>query len=295
MDLKHLRSFVAVAEHLNFSKAAETLNITQPALSVQIKELEEFLGTVLVSRGRGQRVAITRSGEAFLQDAQKLLTSAQRCFDGANLGINPRQRLLEIGLTDDFYGTALPDILHDYHGANPDIRLNYHINLSSLLVEQLVADQLDLAVLCFPMPIPGQDLAVIELGRMPIVLAVHEQHRLSQTDTVSLDALRDDEFILIPPSYQSGFSLQQARLFAHANFTPRVAAYIDATDWSLELIRRGQGVGILSSGSIKRCPDEVRILALSEQDAYIETAIVYRKDSELGSSLAMQLQARYAH
>jgi len=145
MDLRQLRTFVAVAELRHFARAAERCNLSQPAVSHQIRELEAGLGARLLNRD-GRRVTLTVAGELLLEDARRILAAADRARErvqGATTGVRGRVR---IGATETPGLYFLPDRLRRYRDAHPQFELHFEIADLETILARVASNELDMAV-----------------------------------------------------------------------------------------------------------------------------------------------------
>ena len=134
MELRHLRYFVAVAEELSFRKAAQRLNISRPALSKQVKDLEDEIAVKLLDRDTVS-VSLTKAGELFLEDSQKLLVLAEQAIERANQAQSGHRGKLRIGSVGIIATDFLPKTLKIFHQKYPGVEVAF--------VEMLPAEQLD--------------------------------------------------------------------------------------------------------------------------------------------------------
>src|ERR1700691_4711352 len=150
MELRHLRYFVAVAEELNFTRAAKRLGINQPGLSLQIRKLEKEMGSPLFHRGtRG--VELTNAGKLMLEEARVILKQVEQ----ANIGVRRRARgdtgRINIGSSGGTYFHPLvPAIIREYGVHYPNVVLFPQASNTALLIAQLHAGQIDIAVIRTP-------------------------------------------------------------------------------------------------------------------------------------------------
>ncbi len=149
LTLKQLRYFEAVARHGHFGRAAEACAISQPALSMQIKELEETLGTELFERG-ARHVRLTRFGEDFLPRARDVLRSVEEMGDMARASRDRLGGRLRIGVIPTVAPYLLPTIIGDLTRANPDLDIHVRETLTPRLLQELAEGRLDTAILAVP-------------------------------------------------------------------------------------------------------------------------------------------------
>jgi len=149
LTLKQLRYFEAVARHGHFGRAAEACAISQPALSMQIKELEETLGTELFERG-ARHVRLTRFGEDVLPRARDVLRSVEEMGDMARASRDRLGGRLRIGVIPTVAPYLLPTIIGDLTRANPDLDIHVRETLTPRLLQELAEGRLDTAILAVP-------------------------------------------------------------------------------------------------------------------------------------------------
>ncbi|MBB4665187.1 LysR substrate-binding domain-containing protein [Conexibacter arvalis] len=177
VELRHLRYFVAVAEELSFTRAAERLHIAQPPLSTQIRNLEAALGVALFDRSRRQ-VALTDAGELLLGEARRLLTQIEQALNATrNAGTGETGRLT-IGFVPSASTSTLPDHLRAFRARYPGVELFLRELPPDDLVAQLHGGALDLCFLY--LPFDDERLRRVVVAREPLVAALPDDHRLAQ-------------------------------------------------------------------------------------------------------------------
>jgi DNA-binding transcriptional LysR family regulator len=202
MDTRQLAAFCAVVERRSFSQAAERLGVSQPAVSLQIRSLEQRLGTQLLDRS-GRRVVPPEAGERLYRGAQKLLALEEQLLeqvageDGGAL----RGRL-ELGASTGPGETILPRLLCEFHEANPDVRVALSVSDTHTVVEQVARRELELGVV----GAARRHRAVVfePFAQDVIALVTPPGHRFAGR-TVSLDELRAEPLILM----QEGAGVRQ--------------------------------------------------------------------------------------
>jgi DNA-binding transcriptional LysR family regulator len=202
LDTRQLAAFCAVVERKSFSQAAERLGVTQPAVSLQIRSLEQRLGTQLLDRS-GRRVEPTEAGLRLYASAQKLLALEQQLVEDvtgdAEGGL---AGTVEIGASTGPGGTVVPVLLCEFHEAHPDVRVRLSVSDTHTVVAQVADRELELGVVGAA---PRQRGVTYEpFFRDEVVLACPSGHRLAGK-TVSLDALRNEPLILM----QEGAGVRQ--------------------------------------------------------------------------------------
>ncbi|MFI9559515.1 LysR family transcriptional regulator [Nonomuraea endophytica] len=234
VHLRHLRYFIAVAEELNFTRAAELLYVSQPALSKQIRQLEAELGTSLFNRSR-RSVALTESGRALLPHAQNLLAT----WDAFMI---PSSRL-RIGMSTVLGRGLLPSI----RAAIPDVELVVRQFGWDDPTAGLRESKSDVAFVWLPLPNPDA-YEWIHVADEPRLLLVPGGHRLARRDHVDIDELLDEPWLALPK--RSGalrdhwLALEQRQ-----GHQVRVTAEITATDETHEALVNGVGICFVAAGN----------------------------------------------
>ena len=142
-DLKHLATFVAVAEELNFHRAAERLTMAQPAVSRIVLELEDRLGVKLLERTT-RKVRLTESGRYLLEEAQAILGRIDIAENTARLLASGTKAILRVGYTTITGHSLVPDITREFRLTNPDVRLELTYLTSPVQRDKILQDEIDL-------------------------------------------------------------------------------------------------------------------------------------------------------
>ncbi len=195
MELRHLRYFVTVAEELNFRRAAARLQIAQPALSQQIRQLEDELGVRLLERSR-RRVALTDAGGAFLEKARASIASASEAAHVARLADRGEIGRLSIGfVTSALYG-IFPDVVRVFRERFPAVHLELHETVVAQHAALLRTGRVDVSFV--RPPIDEQGLVVRTILKEPWVVAMPSGHALARASRISLKSLAGERFIIFP-------------------------------------------------------------------------------------------------
>jgi DNA-binding transcriptional LysR family regulator len=245
MELRHLRYFVAVAEELNFTRAAKRLGINQPPLSLQIRQLENEMGSPLfVRHGRG--VELTNAGKLMLEDARVILKQVEQ----AEIGVRRRARgetgRLNIGSSGGTYFHPLvPKIIREYRMHYPNVVLFPQASNTPLLIAQLRAGQIDIAFVRTPIS-ESEGLTLELLVDEPTVMVVPSGHPLSRSTSVSLRAFAKETIIpqhpreLNPENYDSIIAA-----FKSAGFSPKLGQEAPQIVSVIPMVAAGLGVSIV--------------------------------------------------
>jgi DNA-binding transcriptional LysR family regulator len=192
MELRLLRYFVVVADQLSFTRAAALLHMAQPALSVQIRQLEDELGVELFDRSR-RAIALTHAGETMLGETRRLLASLDRSVDLVRRVGAGAIGSIAVGFVPSASNSVLPGLLRRFWEAHPDVAVTLREMAPGDLVDGLHAGNLDISFLYLPFSDPLLDHLVIV--REPFVAALPFDHPLAREPTVDVADLRDEPFV----------------------------------------------------------------------------------------------------
>jgi DNA-binding transcriptional LysR family regulator len=202
MELRQLRSFVAVAEELHFRRAAERLHLAQPSVSQQIRTLEAELGVQLFDRNR-RGATLTRAGSALLDEARDLLTRADRAAAIARATGTGERGRLRMSLTRSLTGGVAGAIVTAYRARYPDVELALSLGTTMLHVEQLHAGEIDVGFVRPPLE-DEPEFEVQRLGREPMVCVLPTGHRLTRRTTVRPRDIRGEPLVWWPEAHGPG-------------------------------------------------------------------------------------------
>jgi DNA-binding transcriptional LysR family regulator len=198
VELRHLRYFVAVAEELNFTRAAERLYMAQPPLSTQIRGLEEELGVQLFERDK-RRVYLTQAGRHFLDRARTILASVQSAKDEVQSAAAGEVGKLNVGFTaSSMLTTALPSGIRQYRASFPAVELQLREMASMHQLDAINARELDLGVLRKPNVSIPVGVTIEEWYSAPLVAAMPQQHVLTRGKGIHIRELKDVPLIVYP-------------------------------------------------------------------------------------------------
>ncbi len=244
MELRHLRYFVAVAEELNFTRAAKRLGINQPPLSLQIRRLEEELGTPLFHR-RTRGVEMTDAGKLMLEEARVILKEVETAKAGVQRRARGETGQIEIGSSGGTYFHPLvPAIIREYRADYPDIVLFPQASGTALLTAQLRAGLIDIAFVRLPIG-DDDDFAIEPLVDEPTVMVVPTGHPLAGSTAVPLRAFAKDVFVLYPREINPDVYDSAIAAFNRAGFAPKLGQEAPQIESVIPLVAAGLGVSIV--------------------------------------------------
>jgi LysR family transcriptional activator of glutamate synthase operon len=242
MELRQLRYLVALADERQFTRAAAREHIAQPALSQQIRRLEEEVGLALVERTT-RRVAITDAGELLVARARRILAE----IDAAHFELQDLRGVhgghVTVGAMHTMGPVDVALVLAIFHERHPGVELTVREQSSEELAEMLRVDELDLAFLSVTERIESHGLGLHQIVSEELVAVLPRDHPLGRRDRVRMAELAGDEFI----SYREGSRLREllASASRRAGFEPRITLESNESQRIRRLVARGLGVAIL--------------------------------------------------
>jgi DNA-binding transcriptional LysR family regulator len=242
MELRHLRSFVAVAEELHFGRAAERLHIAQSPLSQQIQRLERQVGAMLFERNR-RKVELTDAGNAMLTHAREALAQADLAETAARAAAAGRAGTLRIGFLGSAALAILPRIVPPWRASAPDATLELVEGSSGEHIRALHDQRLDVAFVRPPTATAG--LIVHPVWQEQVVAVLPASSDLSRRDPLRLSDLADEPFVLFPRNSAPDFHDELSRACGRAGFTPAVAFECTAMPTVVGLVAAGLGVSLV--------------------------------------------------
>ncbi|KIA82054.1 LysR family transcriptional regulator [Chromobacterium piscinae] len=280
MELRHLRYFLAVAEELHFTRAAERLHIGQPPLSQQIQALEAELGVALFRRHQ-RKVELTAAGRQFLPRARQILADSAAAVAAARRAADGEIGELRIGFTSSL---PLTPILHHslqhYRAAYPDVRLTLREMFTAGQFDSLERGQLDLGFVRFNGPAPSAQIQVRELHRDRLLAVLPRAHPLARADSVALAELAREPLIGYPQESGAGLRDVILQLARQNGLELNVVQEAGEAITQIGLVAAGVGVAILPSPLECVQLAAVRYVPLSDHDAYLAMGIAVRRDED---------------
>ncbi|MGX5211839.1 LysR family transcriptional regulator [Streptomyces violaceus] len=282
MSLRQMEYFVTVVEEASFTRAAELLHVSQPALSHQIKALERSVGGALLERlPRGVR--LTPMGRAFLPHAELAVRSAAQARRAARAAAGAEGGELHIAAVHSVAVGVLPDVFARWRAAHPRVLLHLHEYASSeALEEQVERGTADLAVGPAPADWPG---TVVPVGEEDIVLVVPFDDRFAGRTTVTLPELADRPWVrcAMEPVVQGERFLDWA--CDRAGFTPRTAVFTEHSSTAVRMAAAGVGVCAVPSHLVRDAVGE-DCAVLSHDPPWKRTLTVFARVAPTGAAAA---------
>jgi LysR family transcriptional regulator, transcription activator of glutamate synthase operon len=283
MELRQLRYLVALADEQHFTRAAAREHIAQPALSQQIRRLEQEVGLALVERTT-RRVTVTEAGRALVARARRILaevdaaTAEMQAFTGARTGHVMVGTMHTMGPVDVSLALAV------FHQRHPGVELTVREQSSEELAEMLRDDVLDLAFLSVTERMESHGLGLHQLVSEELVVVLPHDHRLAGRRAVRMAELAEEQFI----SYRDGARLRELLIFAGrtAGFEPHVQLESNESERIRRLVARHMGVAILPRSDAQRPGSEVVFAPLIDPSLRRDITLACRDGRRLAPAAA---------
>lgn len=241
MNLNQLETLVAISKTMSFRKAGEMLNLTQPAVSAQIKSLEEEFGTVLVDRS--QPVTLTDSGQVFLEHAGQILQIVQELKQRlADLNEIP-QGHIHLGTTSSIAMQILPRILTYFQNQYPLIKITIHSMPSSLIMDSVVNGAIDIGIAYLFENNPNLETFVLYYDSFELV--VSPEHPLADQAQTDVESLREIPFIMLTSDTAARRFINQ--VFSKLDIEPNIVMEVSSSEEVKRMVELNLGASIISN------------------------------------------------
>ena len=290
ISLKQLRYFDAVARSGHFGKAAEACAITQPALSMQVQELEKFLGVQLLERGRNG-VMLTASGKDIAQRAARVLADVRDIVDLARRQGDLLSGPLGFGVIPSVAPYILPQLLPMIRDAFPDLDLHIRESQTQPLLRELLDGQIDVLLLALPVEHP--DIETIRLFDDRFLLAMATSHRMSNRVKATPDMLENDRLLLL----EEGHCMRdQALAFCNLRRIENINMFgASSLSTLVQMVANGLGMTLLPELAmpVETRRGDIRLMRFANPQPQRVIGLAWRKSSprkhhfaELGRMIA---------
>lgn len=288
MEMRHLRYFVAVAESLHFGQAAAKLQIAQPSLSHQIRQLEDELQASLLRRTK-RRVELTDAGRSFLDEARDILARADRAAVIARRLGHAASPGLRVGVGFCMDQSDVAAAVGRYNARHPDVQVELKTMSVPSQLAALRDGRLDVAFVRPPVSDPTLRNEIVV--REPFTVALPPNHRLARKSRLPLSALANEPFVLPPRDAVPVFHDTILRLCRDAGFVPHAPHEADHLQMIVAMIAAGAGVGLVPTAA-RKFKHRVAYRSLNPSPNDLEIAIAWRHDDPSATLAAFVSEAR---
>lgn len=274
-DLRYMRYFIAVAEELNFRRAAERLHVAQPAISRAIRELESDLDTRLLERNN-RRVELTDAGQVFLEGCRRLAGDIEALIEDTVRARDGEIGHVRIGYTDFAINGALPAVLQDFRARFPEVSVDLVHMVTVTQLDALRRGEIEVGFVTGPIAEPGLERLVMQNEQLVVVLP--EAHPLARLPAVPLAELAGEPFVTGQAAYWQHFLSHMVRICHGAGFEPRIVQEAYNSEGIFGLVAANMGVSLHVEGAHNHIRRGVAIRPLSDCDQRVPTEAIWRTD-----------------
>jgi len=245
MELRHLRYFLAVAEALNFTRAAKQLRVAQPSLGRQIQDLEDEIGVDLLKRSpRG--VTLTAEGKLFLEEARDVLRRADEAVKKVRALARGEHGELHIGYAPTPTVEILPPALAAFQKAIPEVKVLLHDMSSDEILDGLHEGGLQLAVTAWPAAEYHPDVEFESLKTYPVCAVLPASHPLARLKTIPLEKIVAEPLVTLNRKNYPDAHAMLEKFFHSLSSKPQIALECDSGSSVITAIEAGRGIALFS-------------------------------------------------
>ena len=246
LTLRQLKVFESVARHLNYTRAAQELFLTQPAVSMQVKQLEESLGVALFEQ-LGKRIHLTEAGREVLGYARTVTQQLDELEGVLNhiKGLSGGKLRISVATTANYF---IPTLLGTFSRRYPEVTISLDVTNRETLLQQLSENIVDLAIMGQP---PAElDAEADAFMENPLVIVAPPDHPLAREKKIPLARLQEETFLVREPG--SGTSIAMERFFAEREMHLKTGMEVGSNEAIKQSVQAGLGLGLLSRATIEQ-------------------------------------------
>jgi DNA-binding transcriptional LysR family regulator len=277
MDFDQLETFLEVARLSSFSRAAEKRFRTQPAISSQIRSLEEEVGAKLLDRSGG-KVSITASGKLFLKFAEDILEARKMVLTAVAETERVPKGEIVVGANEGTCLHILPEVFAEFKKQYPDVNISITRSDYAKILESVIDNSVDFGVISLPVSDPR--LTVVLIHRDELVIIVPPKHPLSKLKSATIAEAANFPLI-VPKGGHTRDALEN--LFYERKLKPRYTMELDSSELLKRFVAADAGVGFIACSNVLEDVRANALVAIPISDATIrrDLALVFRKDKAL--------------
>ncbi|MFB5147995.1 LysR family transcriptional regulator [Burkholderia orbicola] len=277
LELRHYRYFVTLAETLHFGRAAELLGISQPALSQQLRVIEQAVGVPLLTRA-GRRLGLTEVGGVFRDEAVAVLRQVERSETATARASRGDTGALSIGyVASAALSGLLPHLIVAFRHAHPDVQVSIREMDMPAQIVAVAEGELDIGFVRPPVRDLLDGVALQMLEAEPVVAVLNVKHRLARRARIDVAALREETFICTHTQEGTGFYATTLEICAAAGFRPHVQALSRQMSTIISMVAAGFGVALIPASMTRFAQPDVAFRPLVQNDVVSYLALAHRK------------------
>ena len=280
MNTRQIEYFLAVAEELSFTRAAEKMYVSQTAVTQQIQALEELMGVKLLHRTKKQ-VELTPAGQVFQQEGRQILQHIENAFAHARDASEGMTGGMKIGFTN-YAGNILSNSLQEFCSRYPNIKIQFQSYSPSVLLDQLREGNLDLIFSPVFDPSVYKGCSIQKVDKISLMVVLPSSHPLSgRSYLTKKDLLQENLILACTPDSKIGEDRKIIESFLQEGFHPKIVDKIEDVETILLMINVNMGISILPSYITLPVGNDRRIVAIPyESDILVEYAAISLKENE---------------
>lgn len=288
MDVRQLRYFIAVAEHLNFTEAAKTLFVAQPAVSQQIAYLEKKLGVQLFFRSK-HSVELTHAGTVFLKDAREIVQRLDASIETVRLAEEGMVGSVNIGLLSVSVRAFLPLVVRSFRKKYPNVHIHFAFYNVGQINKKLENDEIDLAFTLSHGLGSMRGVASRKLWTQPYCVIMPHDHPLAEKPSLRLEQLAQEPFVMLDRGQSPQGYDHILALCAKKGFSPPIVSHASRIDAVMLIVDAGIGITIQSRHVQMYATPTLRLVDL-EGDDYEVDVVASWKEQTANRSVALFMQ-----
>jgi LysR family cyn operon transcriptional activator len=279
MLARHIQYFLAVAEHSSFTKAAAALHVSQPALSQQVRQLEESLGAQLFDRS-GRTTRLTDAGDVYLIYARRALQQLQEAKRAIHDVSDLSRGSLRIAVTPTFTTYLVGPLIEAFYARYPNITLNLQEISQERIEALLMTDELDIGIAFDDIQTP--DLEAVPLLSETLALVVSRKHPLAEQRSITSQGLSAESLVLLGTEFATREQID--RYCRQYEIRPQVQMQANALGAVIEIVRR-TGLSTLLPAKIALAHDDLVAITLEPERLQRTAVLMRRKDAFLSAAV----------
>jgi DNA-binding transcriptional LysR family regulator len=283
MELRHLRYFVAVAEEQNVTRAARRLHLAQPALSRQIRDLEEELGATLFERGAAS-LRLTDAGRVFLDEARAVLRRVDEAVETLRAAAAAKKTEIHIGYAPSPTAELLPRLLRAYEKANPEVGVTLHDLTADEMVAGLRAKELHAALVVEYPGIRSRELAFEKLRSYRIGVMMNQEHPLARRRSVTLSQVLSEALVVFSRSEYPDYHSWLTHLLGVSSRKLRVAQECDGVSSVIAAVEASRGISVAGECTMLMAGSRVAFVPFKPALPPLVVGICYRRSLAASSA-----------
>ncbi|MCH6255892.1 LysR substrate-binding domain-containing protein [Puniceicoccaceae bacterium K14] len=275
MELRHLRYFIAVALEENVSKAALKLHVSQPALSRQVRDLEEEMGVTLLERG-AKSIKLTEAGRVFLDEASEVLERLEEGIDKTRAVSNNFTGELNIGYAPSLSAKILPPILREFRSIYPNIKVRLHDLSSEEMLTQVKDGTLDFSLFVKQSKAKLRGLNFVSLRKERILLAVSPNHRLAVKKSITTNAILQESLASFSIENYPDYQETLARVFAKSANLPNIGEESDSATSLIVSLEIGNYVAVVTDSFSCLSSDRIVFIPIRPEPTPLDIGLTWK-------------------